>query len=242
MNRCTIQEFIAASAARRRIEVFNILFNRIISLKIDLTTINKKSFISINCQFMETYLIKMFNLSMLEMDKNSTGENIKREILCCLELYSIRIEQVFTITIDNGTNLVKALNLLNEDDYDEDLKTSSFCDQETEALPKIEELMNVFNGHEEIYAVRCVAHTFQLSVNKFLNKFDKSIDFIRNLSKELRCPKYKSLLKNHNVPAPSIDNITRWTSTFEMIGSVMTCRDLINILGESEKKTFCSFQ
>ncbi len=49
-------------------------------------------------------------------------------------------------------------------------------------------------------------------------------------------PKVKELLKQHDLSSPTMDKITRWSSTFSMIESVLECRNLIDILGESEKR------
>ncbi len=75
-------------------------------------------FLSINCQFLDGYNIKIMNLFIVEFDECATGQNIKIEVLNCLEAYKIELCLVFTITIDNGTNLVKALKLLNSDNQD----------------------------------------------------------------------------------------------------------------------------
>ncbi len=239
LNKNTVQGFIKNEAKIKRNELSNILHNRVISIKVDLTTINRMNYISINCQFIDNYKIKIFNLLMNELDGSSTAENIKREILCCLELFKIKIEQVFTITIDNGTNVVKASNMLNDEYIEienhvaENFINSITCPSEEEK--NIEDLVQSVGKVGDISTIRCVAHTFQLAINSFFIETQEIIQLVRNLAKELRCPRHKTLLKQHCLATPSIDNATRWSSVFNMLESVVKCKKLVDILGEFDK-------
>ncbi len=187
-----MQEYIKNKAKEKRSEIEKILRDKTFSLKVDLTTINRSSFTSINCQFLDNYKVNIINLQMNEIHGSSTGENIKREFLCCLELYKISINQVFTITIDNGTNLVKASDLLSDIETMKSIDDNFMDIQIDQDKYLLDETVEVFNRTEGIFTIRCVAHTFQLAINQFFSEIEEQIQLIRNLSKELRCPKLKN--------------------------------------------------
>lgn len=85
--------------------------------------------------------ILIFTLALKELDVRHTGQNLKLIILKELEKYSIFPKHIYSITSDNGSNLVAAVqsigqenldSAMNWDDYehfDSDLDTNTENDE-----------------------------------------------------------------------------------------------------------------
>ena len=81
-------------------------------------------------------------------------------------------------------------------------------------------------GMNWLKVMRCAAHTLQLGVLDFLSskQLKQLLMHVRNVVKKLRTPTVRHLLKEKGAAVPVIDCITRWSSTHDMLES------LINIL------------
>ncbi len=228
LNRVEMQNLIKEMANEKREQISEYFKNRIISLKADLTTIHRRSFLSINCQVINNYEIKVFNLYMNEFEGISSGENIKREILRCLETYNLSISQVLSVTIDNSTNLVKALNWLSNE-ITEDLEANN---DDLEGI-EIKNILTETGNFNDIACIRWVAHTFQLVMNKFFIEINDKLELIRIQVKELHLSKYKDTFKHYGLPVPTLDNLTRWTSVFKMVESVIISKHILDVFKSS---------
>lgn len=227
--------------------------NKIISLKVDSASRFNRSILGINCQYLINGVVKVRTLGMIELLKSHTAENLCTEILQILKLYDIEIPQIFTITTDNGANMVKAAILLvkeqekfiteneivchdpsnNDENVDTDeiitvdennsTITNENNSSETQTAENIETLVQ--NALELVHPIliplRCAAHTFQLAIHDVLKQdiFKTKIDIIRAAVKQLKTTKYKQIFSIAKIKRPSIDVVTRWGSTFEMVDS-----------------------
>jgi len=57
----------------------------------------------------------VFHLALEEIVTQHTGENLKKLILSSLERYGIFPKHLYSVTSDNGTNMLKMMELLNDD-------------------------------------------------------------------------------------------------------------------------------
>ncbi len=78
-----------------------------------------RHFLGINCQVRmeENEDVKIFTLACCEIKDSATANCIKKKIEEVLEEYKIPLSQVFSITTDNGTNFLKAVDMLNESQH-----------------------------------------------------------------------------------------------------------------------------
>lgn len=115
----TTRQKVETKARQVRADLTNELSNRIISLKVDAATRGTRSFLGINAQYIEEGKIILRNLANREMHVRHTASNICDVVREVLREYNIPLKNVYSITSDNGTNIILAGQLLN--DYMEEM-------------------------------------------------------------------------------------------------------------------------
>lgn len=91
---------------------------------------------------MEKGQIHQLCLAIKDLNDRSTGVNLKKLILEILYGYVVQVEQLYTLTTDNGKDLVKAVSLIdeganseeNEEDKIEEKEIGSFEESDSEEL------------------------------------------------------------------------------------------------------------
>ncbi|KAL4091294.1 hypothetical protein QTP88_026003 [Uroleucon formosanum] len=187
-----------------------------------------------------------------------TSNNLKCVILKILEKYSLSPEFIYSITTDNGANMLKTVSLLREMnrdfEYNEEISENEHGfegdqvhideennnniineqenDNNPETLPLIiNDLGAAVKTSEVLRGMRFAAHTLQLSIlDVFKMKKVKSIiNKSRSLVKTLRLQKHLEALKNMNLKRPVIDCVTRWGSTYDMLESLLRCQQFCQV-------------
>ncbi|XP_034490284.1 uncharacterized protein LOC117793931 [Drosophila innubila] len=146
---------------------------------------------------------------------------MKNKILEILDDYGISLDQIYSITSDNGRNMIKAVQVLN------DATEESLFEDDTESENVLNELDTIELAN--IYLVRCAAHTMQLcvfDVNKTKEIADK-ISSCRTLCKLLRTETYRRILIENKRKIPSLDVVTRWNSTYLMLKKLLDLKDFL---------------
>lgn len=69
----------------------------------------------VNVQRIFKNKICVYTLGMIELQNRHTAINLKAEIEKLLEEFEIKKSQIYSITTDNGRNLIKTVELLNCD-------------------------------------------------------------------------------------------------------------------------------
>lgn len=82
-----------------------------LSLKMDSVTRHERSMVAINVQLIEKEKIVIYTLSVKEMHQRQTAENLKNELEGILNEFEISKNQIYSITTDNGRNMIKATEL-----------------------------------------------------------------------------------------------------------------------------------
>ncbi|XP_041451725.1 uncharacterized protein LOC111077103 [Drosophila obscura] len=178
MRQISIREDIKASVKRK-----------LVSLKIDVPTRMKKSILGINLQIFKSTLSKteivVKTLGMIQLFESHTGLYLKNKIVEIVQEYGIELDQIFSITSDNGKNMVKAIELIN-DDATEKSKTDD---------DKDEDFMELLDSmaFPNVQLVRCAAHTLQLCVYDVSkqSEISQQISTCRQMCKVLQTGKYK---------------------------------------------------
>ncbi|EDW18000.2 uncharacterized protein Dmoj_GI12344, isoform A [Drosophila mojavensis] len=198
---------------------------KLLSLKIDVATRMDKAILGVNLQMIMSNISKteiiVKTLGMIQLTYTHTGDYIKEKILEIIEEYGITVDQIFSVTSDNGRNMVKTVKILNDD------MEEPFFEDDTEAenwMGKLDEV-----SLANIHLVRCAAHTLQLcvyDVNK-LNKISQQIDICRKLCKTLRTETMSRILIEHNKNIPSLDVVTSWNSTYLMLKQLIELKEFL---------------
>lgn len=200
-------------------------------------------FLGVNVQFVKNRKLIIRSLGMITMKERQTSENIKSEVKNILSKFDTTLDQVFAVTVVNGSNMIKSVTLI-EDEINE-VQISDTTDFE-------DSLLEDENNEEMVYdavdcnnlpCMRCAAHTLQLAVNEILKNdvFKRIIKSLREIAKKCRNVKYEYLFKQSNVPYPRLDVETRWGSTYIMLQGLYDNESFFKSLGSTYNELDISF-
>lgn len=196
---------------------------------------------------------------MTELHDRHTAVNLKDELYHALDRFGIDIAQIYSVTVDNGRNMVKMVNLVEKDaleDFDFFLENS--VDEDIQKLPENElsenedeqiqeyddniecvlnDLHGIINGHQ-VVCIRCGAHTAQLVVSDVCKEqiYREQIRAITKLVTTFRNAKYKNFFEVSGGKYPPIPVPTRWNSNFMMNQSLLENKDFFEKLGHEYKE------
>lgn len=183
-------------------------------------------------------------LALKRMLESHSGIYIAELVRKTLTKYEIPIDNIVSITTDNGPNMIKAVKVLRLyqshliDDFlnanqDTDLYSNAKCIKFIDTQLQNPKLQNSLNERALLQGVHCAAHTVELAINAAIEKSPEErivIDTARDLVKKLRTPTILSLIEKKSLKKPLIDCITRWCSTFRMVCSIAFQGIFINFL------------
>lgn len=87
--------------------------NQTVSVLVDIATKNRRSIFGVAIQFIDAGELKIRTLGLFELTTNHTGLFLASELYEHLKSYGIEKRQLFTISRDNGANVVKMVNDFN---------------------------------------------------------------------------------------------------------------------------------
>ncbi|XP_017085560.1 uncharacterized protein LOC108117563 [Drosophila eugracilis] len=213
-----VMQHVSEKYEREKALLISRLKNKVVSLKIDIASRHSKGILGLNVQYYHNKAIEIKTLGVIELHQKHTGLNLSSEIENILADFSISKQQIYTITSDNGKNILKAIEHLNED-------PESALSSEDENEELVQEV-RIFS----IASIRCAAHSLQLAVKDFLNNDERSeiVENARKLVKTLRTPTFRLAIAATSLPLPINDVPTRWSSTYEMLKSVCIYEEFIH--------------
>ncbi|XP_065321217.1 uncharacterized protein LOC135928689 [Gordionus sp. m RMFG-2023] len=223
INKENLSRTINKTAQSIRDKISREVEGKLISLKVDAVQRLDRSILGVNIQFISKSIINLRTLGIVELKERCTEEYIKENIFKTLLKFKINIQQIYTITSDNGCNFLRAIKLLqSETDYD--IRSESADEENMDVNVykyDIDDIQNTFLStiiSYPIYSVRCAAHTLQLALQDAikLSPIVETIAKARSLNLKLRHPTYQKLLKNMKLPKPVLD-CHRWHSTHDML-------------------------
>lgn len=233
VNSENIKLLIPETAFKIIAQISAALEKKMISLKIDIATQLNRSILGINAQLITDGKINLFTLGMTELKDKHTGIYIKNMVEKVLEKYNIDNQQIYSITTDNGANMISFVNLLGTEIEDE----FSVINIENETRDHFEAGVFFDNNFafNNLIGISCAAHTLQLAIKNSIKNADLN-EFIfdaRELVKKLRIPSLILKFKNVNINRPVLDCPTRWNSTYNMLKTLLECKDFSSSLAES---------
>nr|XP_018915899.1 PREDICTED: uncharacterized protein LOC109043220 [Bemisia tabaci]XP_018915900.1 PREDICTED: uncharacterized protein LOC109043220 [Bemisia tabaci] len=219
----TVKRMIPDEATQLVMNLRSELARRFVCLKVDAVSRLHRSFLGINVQFIENAQVCIRTLAVTEITKKHTGENMKEMVLECLKKYGVDLKHVYTFTTDNGSNMIKTgrlLQVLQEKNYisEVDAEMTQYLEDFFEGLE-----FDIDSAGSILSSVPCAAHTLQLAVLEFLKEeINKTI--LERARQEVRTLRTQNLvlkLKELKLPIPTLDCITRWHSTDDMLASLL---------------------
>ncbi|XP_065314825.1 zinc finger BED domain-containing protein 4-like [Gordionus sp. m RMFG-2023] len=233
------------------------IYQKLISLKLDIATRYDRSILGINIQFIDNGEIKLRTLCMKEIKERHTSEYLKKIILDVLNEHEIRIDQIYTITTDNAANMIKLIKLLihHDEEDDEDDILNDYLDNDNlnnnddiivneneEPFFNIENINLVPHTRSMLMGIRCASHTFQLAINDCIKNSNEIviINKARNICKKIRNQTTMSILSKLNLKKPLIDCCTRWNSIYLMLERLLELKNFCQeISAQSNDREKC---
>lgn len=157
---------------------------------------------------------------MIEITKRHTAQFLKEEIIKCLQEFKIDITQLYSNTTDNGANVIKVSKILQEV-QEENINSAEDTDRDEDIQLQIAAVFSV---------VRCAAHTLQLAACDVIKTIESEVNECRKIVKKLRT---SVRAMDININMPTLDNMTRWNSTFFMINSILSQKECIENLDDA---------
>ena len=107
-----IKKNISKIAEEERESLKRVLSGKLLLLKIDGATCLDRSILGINVQYIKADKIIIRTLAMKEMKEKHTSYYISSIILDVLKTYDLNVDMIYSITTDNGANMLKAVSVL----------------------------------------------------------------------------------------------------------------------------------
>lgn len=151
-----------------------------------------RAVLGVNIQFIEKKGIVIYTLGVIELKKRHTAQYLKEEVEKMLEDFSIRKNQVYSITTDNGRNMLKAVKHFSCNEPESEDSSNENDDDSYNCYKDLAE--RIYQKLENVSSIKCAAYTLQLAVKDFLATTCKEIIIIiqsRQIVKSLRTPKFR---------------------------------------------------
>lgn len=246
INRINIKDRIAIKAAEIKKIISDEIKLKIVSLMIDIASRHNRSVLGINVSYMFNDEIRIRTIGMQVLHCTHTSLNLVamiREKLA--EFGMMNLQQIISITTDNGKNMLKSTALLDaeyqnekdsameaeliaengdddENNDDEDIDNETFdLDYYSDLLTNVRSAFsNDVSYTDLIHGISCAAHCLQLVIIKAIKnclETQQLIEKCRELCKKLRTPTYRSMLKSNKLKQAKMDVNTRWNSIYTMV-------------------------
>ncbi|XP_062549894.1 uncharacterized protein LOC134214559 [Armigeres subalbatus] len=245
INRKNIKLHLEATANRIKQVLIKEMRGKLISVKLDSASRHHRHILGINVQYELHGAVVIRTLAMMEVKQSQTAKFLKDKILEVLDTYGVTIHQIFSVTTDNGANMIAAIKELKtclskqlidgeeaskiclDDDDDES------ANNETD-MALLENLIMEFRN--QLSLVRCAVHTLQLAVGDVIKKNDANIARITKVVKETRKTKYTLYFEHKNASKAPLWCITRWGGRYEMINSIVSQEFFYKEIGQEHKE------
>jgi hypothetical protein len=90
--------------------------NKLVSVKVDGASRLDRSVLGVNIQYINDGKIVLRTLAVRELFEKHTSSHLRDVILDILKEFDIGANQIYTITTDNGANMVRAVQIMMEED------------------------------------------------------------------------------------------------------------------------------
>lgn len=235
INRENIKDSIERRAQKIKKSIRLETKHKLLSLMLDIASRYNRSILGINIGFMKDGKICIRSSGMIVLNFSHTAAYIAELIKKNLAEYEIGLNQIISITTDNGKNMVKSIALL--DSTYQQMKLTDPCENEIQSdeyiddgifdeeyysdlLGRVREMFDTPEYTDLIHGVSCGIHCLHLVVTKAIKSSAVTKNLVnrsRELVKILRTPTFRSKLTAAKLKMAKIDVETRWNSIFVMV-------------------------
>lgn len=241
--------------------------NIVVCLMLDIASRYNRSVLGISVSYLHDNELKVRTIAMHALRVTHTAQNIAAIVKDNLAAYQISLDQILSITTDNGRNVLKCVAMLDaeyqrsmlddavecdeegsdaddntlehdaamNEHYQSESDDSLICDSEYFNESYYSDLLHVVRSEfpDIIHGISCACHCLHLVV---VHAVDKStnvraiLDRCRELAKKLRSPTYRAMLSERNSPQAILDVVTRWNSSYSMVGSHQISSNVLELL------------
>lgn len=228
INSPIIKEKVNQTYKHVRSRIIAAVKNRPLGLMADISTKHNYSLLGVSIRYCtDDAEIIVRLIGMFVLNKSHTAANLYDAITEVLGEYEIMPSQIISYTTDNAGNIVNVVDFMNNDcethmieegfDLDDkvfEMLSDNFFGSLLENVTPI-----LAQEYPFIDSVPCGAHTTQLSVNDSLKmpSFIDEIQFVKEMVKLLRTPKWANILRSKNLKQAVIDHEIRWNYTYLMV-------------------------
>ncbi|XP_037941172.1 uncharacterized protein LOC119674121 [Teleopsis dalmanni] len=221
------------------------LKQRLISLKIDSATRLSRNIFAVSAQFIKNNEIISTILGMVELKgvASSSSRNLSTEIVNLLSKYNVNLNQVVSITSDNGANMIKTTKILSHcsiaNELYEEVEAEEANDVYLKNIELFEDTIDIQLG--DIQICRCAAHTAQLcaldatkdlNIRTYLMNCRNLVKFIKKNSNG-----YREIFELKKLTLPQLDCPTRWGSTYNMVEKVYAAKEVLDNVESVQNKS-----
>lgn len=223
------------------------LKGKIIHLMVDIATNGTLSMLGVNASYSNNYEVKCPSLGIVKITERHNAVNLADMLYDILAKYDVPLDNVFSITTDNGKNVVNSAVVLDivanccdtnvnpiyaestHDDYENDVELESLLnnngiDYASILDDVVENVVRVNDKVVLINHINCSTHTLQLGIKDSLVESDAVA--ILNEAKEICIALRTQIvqiefdkLKEDKI-LPPLENSTRWGSRYLMVCSI----------------------
>lgn len=225
------------------------LKGKIIHLMLDIATNGTLSMLGVNASFSNEYEIKCPSLGIVKISERHNAVNLA-ELLYdeILSKYDVPLDYVFTMTTDNGKNVVNTATVLDMVANSCDTHVNPLYDETNQDVDANEaELLNLLNNNGIDYTailndivedvvqandkivlinqINCSTHTLQLAINDCMKEsnavavLDEAKEICISLRLQIVQIEFNKLEGNKILPP--LENSTRWNSRYLMVHSLL---------------------
>lgn len=244
INIPNVQQKVNEVAALVKEEIKNELKDKQLCFMMDIASRYFCSLLGVGVQFIDNGKLKVRTVMMEKILKRHNMKNLTDMFMEMLKKFGVPVANAFTLTTDNGSNMLSTAAELDElaieesDDWTDIEAAVSMIERENRQDMLSEMASELYGKHkmrpidfQKVSSIRCGSHTFHLAVKAALNtstytdennepqKISKLIDKAREVVKELRTTNFLIELDKKKIRHPVKDNVTRWFSSHVMVSS-----------------------
>lgn len=233
LERHNVRDMVVNEAKTQKENLKSILKGKYVFLKMDACTRQRTNYFAVNVQFLNyNHEITVRTLSVKDTKAMHDSSFICDLVEQVIKEYEIDKKQILAVVTDNASNMIKAVEKLNEREVSEDLE-EQYHTNEQEENSEVDEIfeMNISRvaNVSSIRHMRCAVHTLQLAINDGLKEkyISNVVSRIRQIVIAARAPKVDSVLKRRAGKGAVIDQATRWGSTYLMIQRLLELKHIL---------------